>query len=98
MITIYSTPNCVNCNSLKQLYKANQIDFEEKTIGIDIQKQELEQLSGVELRSAPVVFRESNYVGGFGESMLLINELRAEKTAQMQAQMAEELKALGINL
>lgn len=98
MITIYSTPSCVNCNSLKQLYKANQIDFEEKTIGIDIQKEELEQLSGVELRAAPVVFKDSAYVGGFGEAMLLINEERNAKIAKAQEQMAEELKSLGINL
>lgn len=98
MITIYSTPNCVNCNSLKQLYKANQINFEEKTIGVHIQKEELEQLSGVELRAAPVVFKDSVYVGGFSEAMLLINEERAAATARAQEQMAEELKSLGITL
>ncbi len=98
MITIYSTPNCVNCNSLKQLYKANDVTFEEKTIGKDVTREELEKLSGVELKSAPVVFRDAVYIGGIGEAMLLINEERTKKTQEIQAQMADELKALGISL
>ncbi len=98
MITVYSTPNCVNCMSLKQLFKANDITFEEKLIGKDITKEQLEELSGVELRAAPVIFKDSTYVGGIGEGMLLINEERANKAATVQAQMAEELKALGITL
>ena len=98
MITIYSTPNCVNCNSLKQVYKANEVTYEEKQIGVDITKEELEALSGTQLRAAPVVFKDDVYVGGIGEAMLLINEVRAQKAAQVQAQMAEELKSMGVTL
>lgn len=98
MITVYSTPNCVNCNSLKQILKSNQIQYEEKTIGVDIQKEALEELSGVALRAAPVVFRDSTYVGGMGETMALMPELIAEKTASLQAQMIDELRAAGVVL
>ena len=98
MITIYSTPNCANCNSLKQIYKANGIDYEEKTIGVDIQKEALEEMSGTQLRAAPVVFRDDVYVGGIGEGMLLVNTVRAEKAEDVKAQMVEELKSLGVTL
>lgn len=98
MITIYSTPNCTNCNSLKQIFKANSITYEEKTIGVDIEREALEELSGVSLRAAPVVFNESTYVGGFGEAMALLPTLRAEQTAKIHQQMEEELKSLGVVL
>lgn len=88
----------MNCNSLKQIYNANGVDYQEKTIGVDIQKEQLEAMSGVELRAAPVVFKDDTYVGGLGEGMQLIHEARAQKAVEVKAQMAEELKSLGVVL
>lgn len=98
MIVVYSTPNCVNCNALKKNYKAHQIDFEEKIIGVDISKEDLETLTGVALRSAPVIMNEDTYVGGIAEGLQLMTTINNERVAQQQEKMKEELKALGISL
>ena len=98
MITIFSTPNCVNCNAIKTMYKSNQIEFEEKTIGVDITKEDLETLTGTTLRSAPVIMNGDTYVGGIHEGVTLMNELQKAKVDNIQKQMTDELKALGIAL
>lgn len=98
MITVYSTPNCVNCNALKVNYKAQKIDFEEKTIGVDITKDDLEALTGTTLRSAPVIVKDGTYIGGIAEGIALIHQITAEKAMEAQKQMEAELKSLGISL
>lgn len=98
MIVVYSTPNCVNCNALKKNYKAHQIEFEEKTIGVDITKEDLEELTGVALRSAPVIVNNDTYVGGIAEGLGLMNDILAERTEIAKKQMEKELQSLGISL
>ena len=95
MITIYSTPNCAMCNTLKQVYNAHEVEYEEQQIGFDITKEQLEQMAGQPIRSAPVVFRGGSYIGGFAEGMQIMN---AKKEEAAKAALSHELKALGIDL
>jgi glutaredoxin len=98
MITIYSTPNCANCNSLKLILKGHAIEFKEKQLGVDITKTELDTLVGEPVRAAPIVFYNDIHIGGMGETMLLINDILADKAAENQAKVLEELKAAGLGL
>jgi glutaredoxin len=98
MITVYSTPNCVNCNALKVNFKANQIAYEEKTIGVDITKEDLEALAGTVIRSAPAIIKDNVYIGGIAEGLALLNSIKTEKALAAQKEMQEELKSLGISL
>ena len=98
MITVYSTPSCQFCNMLKNVYKTREIEFEEKLIGVDITKEELEALAGTQIRQAPVVFKDGNYVGGYAEGQSLITEAHNDKAAKLQEDLAKELSDLGISL
>jgi glutaredoxin len=98
MITVYSTPNCTKCNAIKAMYKAHNIEFEEKIIGADISKEDLEALTGTELRSAPVIMNESTYIGGLVEGISFAHKVKDEQRASLEKQMMDELKSIGISL
>lgn len=64
MVTIYTTPTCVYCNSLKEYFTKNSIEYKE----IDVSKDEKElekmiQISGQ--MGVPVVEIDGNVVIGF---------------------------------
>lgn len=64
MVTIYTTPTCVYCNSLKEYFAKNNIEYKE----IDVSKDEKElekmvQISGQ--MGVPVAEIDGNVVIGF---------------------------------
>lgn len=72
MVTIYTTPTCVYCNSLKEYFAKNNIEYKE----IDVSKDEKElekmvQISGQ--MGVPVVEIDENVVIGFDK--IKIDEL-----------------------
>ena len=68
---IYGTPGCTYCTQAKKLAESNGIEVEYKTIGQDIQKEQLEEIIGLTIKTAPQIFINSDgfteYVGGFAE-------------------------------
>jgi glutaredoxin 3 len=66
-VEIYSTPSCGNCNIAKNLLKAKGINFSEYSVGVDVQKSEIESRVGGPVRSVPVVFIDDRFVGGLQE-------------------------------
>ena len=69
MVTIYSTPTCVYCKSLKEYLNQNNVQFQE----IDVSKNEKElekmvQISGQ--MGVPVVEIDGNVVIGFDKEKI----------------------------
>lgn len=62
---VYGTATCVNCNAVKSLLKANNIEFEY----IDLAKigKTAAEVTGREVRTVPQVFLSGEYVGGLKE-------------------------------
>lgn len=64
MITIYSTPTCVYCKTLKEYFKSKDIKFEE--IDVSQNEKELEKMVAISGQmGVPVVNIEGNVVIGF---------------------------------
>lgn len=64
MITIYSTPTCVYCKTLKEYFKSKDIKFEE--IDVSQNEKELEKMVAISGQmGVPVVDIEGDVVIGF---------------------------------
>lgn len=69
MITIYSTPTCVYCNTLKKYLDSKDIKFEE----IDVSQNEKELEKMVEISGqmgVPVIDIDGNIVIGFDKQKI----------------------------
>ena len=64
MITIYTTPTCVYCKTLKEYFKSKNIEFQEVDVAAD--EKELEKMVAISGQmGVPVVDIEGNVVIGF---------------------------------
>ena len=67
MFFVYGKPVCKNCNIVKSILKANNVEFEYKDID-DSDIEMLKELSGKEIREVPQVLVKENglfkYIGG----------------------------------
>lgn len=69
MITIYSTPTCVYCNTLKQYLTEKHIAFQE--IDVSENEQELEKMVAISGQmGVPVVEIDGNVVIGFDKEKI----------------------------
>ena len=69
MVTIYSTPTCVYCNTLKKYLAEKNIQFEE--IDVSQNEQELEKMVAISGQmGVPVVEIEGNVVIGFDKEKI----------------------------
>jgi phosphoadenosine phosphosulfate reductase len=64
-IVIYSKPTCKYCLTAKQVFKENNWDFTEFTVGTDITIQALQQIVGKDVKTVPQIFMEGEYIGGY---------------------------------
>ncbi len=68
-VLIYGTPSCTFCKQALQLCKQKGIDTDYKTVGVDIQKEQLQEMVGHPISSVPQIFITAegftSYVGGF---------------------------------
>lgn len=69
-ITIYSTPSCIHCNSAKDFFRANNINYTELDVASNEQaKAEMIELSGQ--MGVPVIrIGTEDVVVGFDEAQL----------------------------
>jgi glutaredoxin len=78
MNIIYSKPSCPYCVKAKQLLQDRKIEFVEHTLGVDIQADELFALfegKGLERpRTAPQIFINNEYIGGYDQLVTYIEE------------------------
>jgi len=76
MYKIYTKPNCQGCFKAKRLLDSKEIEYQEVRIGVDITKELLLELL-LEMapfaRSAPLIFLNETYIGGFNELQDHIN-------------------------
>lgn len=71
MVTVYSKPNCVQCEMTKEFLKQNNIEFEEVNVFENEEALELIQLHGFE--RLPVVTRNNSFdfaFSGFQNDLL----------------------------
>ncbi|AND75101.1 hypothetical protein pf16_178 [Pseudomonas phage pf16] len=68
-VLIYGTPSCTFCKQALQLCNQRGVDTDYKTVGVDIQKEQLQEMVGRPISSVPQIFITSegltSYVGGF---------------------------------
>lgn len=66
MYTVYSKPNCPNCDTVKAVMSMNDISFQEKVVGEDITIEEFMQaVPGA--REMPQVFKDDQRIGGLND-------------------------------
>lgn len=63
MFIIYGKQDCPQCDLAKNLCKQKNVDFEYKQLDTDYSIDELMELSPQPVRSVPVIFEDSNYLG-----------------------------------
>ena len=63
MFIIYGKQDCPQCDLAKNLCKQKNVDFEYKQLDTDYSIDELIELSPQTVRSVPVIFEDSNYLG-----------------------------------
>ncbi|MEK7663843.1 MAG: glutaredoxin domain-containing protein [Patescibacteria group bacterium] len=64
MITIYSTPTCVYCNTLKEYLSSKEIEFKE--IDVTKDEKELEKMVAISGQmGVPVIDIDGNIIIGF---------------------------------
>jgi len=69
MITIYSTPTCVYCKSLKEYFTEKNIKFEEVDVSMD--EKELEKMVAISGQmGVPVVDIDGDVVIGFDKEKI----------------------------
>ncbi len=69
MITIYSTPTCVYCNTLKEYLKSKSLGFEE--LDVSQNETELEKMVAISGQmGVPVVEIDGNVVIGFDKQKI----------------------------
>lgn len=59
---VYTLPNCPQCVEAKRLLECNQVCIEEKRIGVDVTVQELINLIGHPVRSAPQIRVDGTWI------------------------------------
>lgn len=74
MFIIYGKQDCPQCDLAKNLCKQKNVDFEYKQLDTDYSLDELIELSPQPVRSVPVIFEDSNYLGAVKN---LIEKLKA---------------------
>ncbi len=62
-VTVYSLPNCVQCDSTKRMLTRNNIDFDEVDMSEDAIA--LEMVKSLGYTSAPVVIAGEDHWSGF---------------------------------
>lgn len=67
MITIYGKDNCTFCEQAKRLCDMKGLTYEYKKVGVDLTKEQLEEICPVPVRTVPQIFIDGTYVGGFQE-------------------------------
>lgn len=67
-VTIYSKPDCPQCDLTKR--DMDILGIEYKTVDISQQPDELERLMGMGFRSAPVVETKSDIWSGYNQSKI----------------------------
>jgi glutaredoxin-like protein NrdH len=62
-VTIYTTPNCVQCNQTKRVFTAENVPFD--TVDLSEDAEAMEMVKGLGYTSAPVVIAGDSHWSGF---------------------------------
>lgn len=62
---IYTKPTCPWCVRAKQILQANNYEIDEKVLGVNATKEDIEsRLDGRKISTVPQIFLNGEYVGG----------------------------------
>ena len=77
-VIVYSKPSCPSCVNAKRKLKELNVDFEEKTLGVDVTPDELFEIFDAKNlprpRTAPQIFVNDKHVGGYEALMSYIED------------------------
>ena len=68
-VTIYTTPTCVYCKAVKEFFKENNVEYDEKNVAEDEQARDAMVEKSGQL-GVPVIDVKGNIVIGFDEKKL----------------------------
>lgn len=79
--TVYTKENCSHCERVKQVLRNAQLEYEEKIVPFDADKEMIQALvdaSGAvrDVRSVPQIFHGETYVGDSRELLLYLDKLQ----------------------
>lgn len=63
MVTVYTNPNCIQCEQTKKWLNLNEIEY--STVDLSTDLKALEMVLGLGYRSAPVVITDTDTWSGF---------------------------------
>lgn len=80
-ITIYTTPNCVQCDTTKRWF--NKAGVEYKTVDLSQDAEAMEMVKGLGYSAAPVVVTDKEHWSGFRISKIkdTIDKINTERIA-----------------
>lgn len=67
-VLIYTIKDCPYCIKAKQFFQSKGVSFTEYKIGVDITS---EKYHSIAHRTAPAIFIDGNFIGGYDELMML---------------------------
>lgn len=73
MYTVYSKPNCPDCEAVKNTLKSHGFPFE--VIDITQDQEGFDKLMSQGLRKLPQVFKQDKYIGDFMKTKIYIENL-----------------------
>ena len=69
--TVIGKPNCPQCDQVKNIFNAKQVDYNYQEIGKDITLETVKTMIPSSVRSVPIVFQGSDFVGGIREAQMI---------------------------
>jgi glutaredoxin-like protein NrdH len=79
MVTVYTNPNCVQCEQTKRYLNLNEVEY--STIDLSTDEKSLEMVLGLGFKAAPVVITDDDMWSGFRLDNLskLVESLRTDE-------------------
>lgn len=65
-VIMYSKPNCPYCVKAKRLFEMRNIEFVERTVGVDTTREELLE-AAPNARTVPQIFINGENIGGYDQ-------------------------------
>ena len=72
-VIMYSKPNCPYCVKAKRLFEMRNIEFVERTVGVDTTREELLE-AAPNARTVPQIFINGENIGGYDQLVVYMED------------------------
>lgn len=78
-VTIYTTPNCVQCEQTKRMLRRSDVEFD--TVDLTQDAEAMEMVKGMGYTSAPVVIAGNHHWSGFRNEKIkdLVDDIKSKE-------------------